>query len=66
MLDLAQTHLNLWAQSSAQMVVLEVMMNLEAALGAMTLKAALGVMTSQENLMPDLMILVALVEMTSS
>ena len=34
------------------------------ALGAMTLKAALGVMTSQENLMPDLMILVALVEMT--
>ena len=48
------------------MVVLEVMMNLEAALGAMTLKAALGVMTSQEKLMTDQMISVALVEMTSS
>ena len=46
-------------------MILEVMMTLEAALGAMTLKAALGVMTSQEKLLPEMILVTPLVEMTS-
>jgi orotidine-5'-phosphate decarboxylase len=40
--------------------ILEVMMTLEAALGAMTLEAALEVMTSQDKLMPEMILVTPL------